>query len=35
MQTNDDPTSSMTNEQRLARFEAQAEDAYDKMYIVK
>ena len=27
MQSDDDPTSSMTDEQRLARFEAQAEQA--------
>jgi hypothetical protein len=27
-----DPTAAMTDEQRLAWFEAQAEQAYDKMY---
>jgi hypothetical protein len=32
MQSDDDPTASMTDEQRLAWFEAQAEEAYDKMY---
>ena len=32
MQTGDDPTASMTDEQRLAWLEAQTEAAYDKMY---
>ena len=32
MPTDDDPGASMTDEQRLAWFEAQAEAAYDKMY---
>jgi hypothetical protein len=32
MEADDDPTAPMTDEQRLAWLEAQAEDAYDKMY---
>ena len=32
MQAGNDPTASMTEAQRLAWFEAQAEAAYDKMY---
>jgi hypothetical protein len=32
MQADHDPTASMTEAQRLAWFEAQAEAAYDKMY---
>ncbi len=32
MQPDDGPTASMTDEQRLAWLEAQAEAAYDKMY---
>ena len=32
MPTDDDPGVSMTDAQRLAWFEAQAEAAYDKMY---
>ena len=34
MPTDDDPGASMSDEQRLAWFEAQAEAAYDKMYDV-
>jgi hypothetical protein len=32
MQADGDPSASITDEQRLAWFEAQAEAAYDKMY---
>lgn len=32
MQADHDPTAAMTDEQRSARLEAQAEQAYDKMY---